>query len=84
MHGALIHEHLCALIFLGSKEILHRKANISGKQCFVGMQAYMHCKNKVFQMMHMKKHMIATEKKHFYVSQRFRNAHRENTAVCFW
>ncbi len=35
-------------------------------------------------MMHMQKRMIATEKKHFYMSQRFSNAHSENTSMRFW
>ncbi len=36
------------------------------------------------QKTHMKKRMIATEKKHFYVSLRFNKAHRENALRCFW
>ncbi len=34
-----------------------------------------HCKNKMSQNTHMEKRMIATEKKHFYVSLRFNKAH---------
>ncbi len=56
--------------------------DFAGK-AYVSANGFLHCKNKVSQMMHMQKHMIATEKKHFYVSQRFRKTHCENTLMRF-